>query len=159
MEANKKTQNNYKVKFSFLSFVIIFLLLIPLDLNRFWLRDNIPVIGGLFNFWGNVFDSVLVGLPMTFVTTSLINIKLKDCKTMKLRLTVSAIFFTDLANLFSETVAGQNFLIANFSPTLKNISDPWDFIIGVLVATPLILVIVKLKAYDQPEEVDYEFDL
>lgn len=159
MEANKKTQNNYKVKFSFLSFVIIFLLLIPLDLNRFWLRDNIPVIGGLFNFWGNVFDSVLVGLPMTFIATSLINIKLKDAKTMKLSLTVSAIFFTALANLFSETAAGQHFLISNFSSTLKNISDPWDFIIGVLVSTPLILMTVKLKDYDEPEEVDYEFDL
>jgi hypothetical protein len=49
-------------------------------------------------------------------------------------------------------------LISNFSPTLKNISDPWDFIIGVVVATPLILMIVKLKAYDEPEEVDYEFE-
>jgi hypothetical protein len=155
----KKPEDHYKVKFSFLSFVIIFLLLIPLDLNRFWLRDNIPVIGGLFNFWGNVFDSVLVGLPMTFVTTSLINIKLKDYKTMKLSLIISAIFFTAVANLFSETAAGQHFLIANFSPSLKNISDPWDFIIGVVASTPLILMIVKLKAYDKPEEVDYEFDL
>jgi hypothetical protein len=155
----ESASKNYKVKFSFLSFIIIFLLLIPLDLNRFWLRDNISVIGGLFNFWGNVFDSVLVGLTMTFITTSLVNIKLKDAKTMKLSLAMSAIFFTALANLFSETAAGQHFLISNFSPTLKNISDPWDFITGVLVATPLILIIVKLKAYDEPQEVDYEFDL
>ena len=96
---------------------------------------------------------------MTFITTSLVNIKLKDAKTMKLSLAMSAIFFTALANLFSETAAGQHFLISNFSPTLKNISDPWDFITGVLVATPLILIIVKLKAYDEPQEVDYEFDL
>ena len=103
MEANKKTQKNYKVKFSFLSFIIIFLLLIPLDLNRFWLRDNIPVIGGLFNFWGNVFDSVLVGLTMTFITTSLINIKFKDYKTMNLSLTVSATYI----NLLSSSGLGK----------------------------------------------------
>lgn len=153
----KKIQKLYKIKFNFLNFIIVFLTLIPLDLYRFWLRDHTPLIGGFFNFWGNVFDTTLIATIMTYLTLKLINIKFRDIKALRLSLLFISLFFAMLANFFSESKVGQQFIIANVGSYLKNVSDIWDFIVAVLVAIPLVLTIIKLKAVDLPTEKDYDF--
>lgn len=157
MKKNKSEQQ-FKVKFSFLSFIIIFTVLIPLDLYRFYLRDNLPIMKAIFNSWGNVFDSVLVGFILTLITTLLISIKFKDKSTLNLSLILSSIFFVALANFFSETGLGQSFLINNVGAYLKNISDVVDFILPLIIAPPLILQIVKLKMVEPESEFEFELN-
>lgn len=158
MKKNKSEQQ-FKIKFSFLSFIIIFTVLIPLDLYRFYLRDNLPIMKAIFNSWGNVFDSVLVGFILTLVTTLLISIKFKDKSTLNLSLILSSIFFVALANFFSETGLGQSFLINNVGAYLKNVSDVVDFILPLIIAPPLILQIVKLRMVEPEPESEFEFEL
>lgn len=158
MKKNKSEQQ-FKVKFSFLSFIIIFTVLIPLDLYRFYLRDNLPIMKAIFNSWGNVFDSVLVGFILTLITTLLISIKFKDKSTLNLSLILSSIFFVALANFFSETGLGQSFLINNVGAYLKNVSDVVDFILPLIIAPPLILQIVKLRMVEPEPESEFEFEL
>ncbi|MFZ1522549.1 MAG: hypothetical protein WAS94_00845 [Candidatus Saccharimonadales bacterium] len=157
MKKNKLEQQ-FKVKFSFLSFIIIFTVLIPLDLYRFYLRDNLPIMKAIFNSWGNVFDSVLVGFILTLITTLLISIKFKDKSTLNLSLILSSIFFVALANFFSETGLGQSFLIHNVGSYLKNVGDITDFILPLIVAPPLILQIVKLKVVEPESELEFELN-
>jgi hypothetical protein len=155
---NKNKENHYRVKFSFLNFFIIFSILIPLDLYRFWLRDNIAVVGGIFNWWGNVFDSVLIGTVMTLIAVWLISLKFKDEKTLKLSLIISSVLFVALANFFSETGVGQAFITSNVGSYLKNVGDIGDFLLPLLIAPPLILQIVKLKVKEPEPETEFELN-
>ncbi len=157
MKKNKSEQQ-FRIKFSFLSFIIIFTVLIPLDLYRFYLRDHLPIMKPIFNSWGNIFDSVLVGFILTLITTLLISIKFKDKSTLNLSLILSSIFFVALANFFSETGLGQSFLVHNVGSYLKNVGDITDFILPLIVAPPLILQIVKLKVVEPESELEFELN-